>query len=307
MTDVDSVLLVTKGLDLGGIERVVVDLAKGLRRAGVHTEVAVVNGRRAQFAPVLRAEGIPVHLLEGTDRLGVRGVRQLLRLVREPRFRLVHVHGPLPTVVARMARVGLGGRPVVTTVHTLWAAHRLPSRVVWRLTARLDAATVAVSQAVADSLPGRRDVSVVPHGVDDVAVAAARSTAAMRAPAPLPTVVVVASHRGVKNYPNLLKAIHHARKRGTSAHVLAIGEGPDLAAHQRLADELTLRDVVEFLGPRLDVLEVMATADLLVVASDREGQPLVVSEALALGVPVVATSVGRVPELVDESVGRVVP
>ena len=51
----------------------------------------------------------------------------------------------------------------------------------------------------------------------------------------------------------------------------------------------------------------MATADLLVVASDREGQPLVVSEALALGVPVVATSVGRVPELVDESVGRVVP
>ena len=51
----------------------------------------------------------------------------------------------------------------------------------------------------------------------------------------------------------------------------------------------------------------IASADLLVVASDFEGQPLVVSEALALGRPVVATAVGRVPELVDPGVGRVVP
>jgi glycosyltransferase involved in cell wall biosynthesis len=55
------------------------------------------------------------------------------------------------------------------------------------------------------------------------------------------------------------------------------------------------------------VLARIAAADVLVVASDYEGQPLVVAEALALGRPVVATAVGRVPELVTPSVGRVVP
>jgi glycosyltransferase involved in cell wall biosynthesis len=88
---------------------------------------------------------------------------------------------------------------------------------------------------------------------------------------------------------------------------VAVGEGPDLERHRSLARELGLADVVDFEAPRPDALEVIARADLLVVASDFEGQPLVVSEALALGRPVVATAVGRVPELVGPAVGRVVP
>lgn len=61
-----------------------------------------------------------------------------------------------------------------------------------------------------------------------------------------------------------------------------------------------------FLPPRLDVLAEMAASDLLVVASDYEGQPMVVIEALALGLPIVATSVGSIPELVGSQHGSVV-
>jgi glycosyltransferase involved in cell wall biosynthesis len=70
---------------------------------------------------------------------------------------------------------------------------------------------------------------------------------------------------------------------------------------------LGISDIVTFEPPSDDVLTRMAAADLLVVASDYEGQPIVVIEALALGKPVVATAVGRVPELVTPDVGRVVP
>ncbi|MEQ1787831.1 MAG: glycosyltransferase [Acidimicrobiales bacterium] len=302
------VLLVVKGLDIGGIERIVVDLALGLARRGARPEVAVVNDRRDGLRDLLRADGVPVHGLGGSDRIGALASLRLARLIARPGFDVVHVHGPLPALVARLAP---RHRPIVTTSHTLWSGLRLPVRVGWRLTSSRDAASVAVSAAVAASLPRSVGVHtrVIPHGVDPPAIAAARAaaeTGRVDAHGEV-TAVAVASHRDVKNYPNLLRAIRVALDAGAPLRLVAVGEGPDLERHRTLARELGLAGVVRFDAPTPDALGAIAAADLLVVASDFEGQPLVVSEALALGRPVVATAVGRVPELVGPSVGRVVP
>lgn len=301
------VLLVTKGLDIGGIERIVVDLALGLARRGAAPEVAVVNDRRDGLMGTLDAARVPVHRLGGTDRIGGAGAWHLARLAAARRFDVVHVHGPLPAIVARLAP---RHRPVVTTSHTLWRGLRAPARVGWRLTASRDAAAVAVSAAVAASLPRAvaAHTRVIPHGVDPEAIAAALAAAGTRDESPdVVTAVAVASHRDVKNYPNLLRAIRLARDAGAPVRLVAVGEGPDLERHRALARDLGLAGVVTFEAPIPDALGVIASADVLVVASDFEGQPLVVSEALALGRPVVATAVGRVPELVSPGVGRVVP
>jgi glycosyltransferase involved in cell wall biosynthesis len=298
-------LLVTKGLDIGGIERIVVDLAVGLSRRGAAVEVAVVNDERDGLAGVLRDAGVAVHGLGGTDLVGLPAAVRLARLARQGRFDVVHVHGPLPAVVARLVP---SPTSIVTTAHTLWAGVRAPARAAWRATAARDAASVAVSAAVVASMPRRlaARTRVIPHGVDPDAVAAARA-AAPSGGGEAVTAVAVASHRDVKNYPNLLRAVAVARAGGAQLRLVAVGTGPDLERHRAMARELGLADVVTFDVPRPDGLAVIAAADLLVVASDFEGQPLVVSEALALGRPVVATAVGRVPELVTPSVGRVVP
>jgi glycosyltransferase involved in cell wall biosynthesis len=300
------VLLVTKGLDIGGIERMVVDLAKGLAREGAVVHVAVVNDGRDQLLGLVDQSMVTVHRLGGSDRIGARAAWRLARLVRSPRFDVVHVHGPLPAVVARLVP---GGCPVVTTSHTPLGALRWPTRMAWRLTARGDAATVAVSAAVAGSLPPRvaARATVIPHGLDADAIAVARERAqsASRAAGDV-VAVTVASHRDAKNYPNLLHAVRAACAAGAPLRLVAVGDGPDLQRHRELVHELGLDLVVEFQPPTVDVLDVIAGADMLVVASDYEGQPLVVMEALALGVPVVATAVGRVPELVSPAVGRVV-
>ncbi len=300
------VLLVTKGLDIGGIERIVVELAVALTKRGVPVEVAVVNDSRDQLIPLLAEAGIVVHRLGGSDRIGVAAGRRLAGLVKDRRFDIVHVHGPLP---AALARVVPGHRPVVTTSHTPLGAVRLPTRLAWRLTASRDAATVAVSAVVSSSLPRRVAVRtvVIPHGVDPVAIARTLAEVQPRPATDTVTAVTVASHRDVKNYPNLLRAVKVARDLGAKLRLVAVGTGPELERHRALAAELGLSDVVTFEAPVRDVLGVIAAADLLVVASDYEGQPLVVLEALALGLPVVATAVGRVPELVSPAVGRVVP
>lgn len=298
------VLLVAKGLDVGGIERIVVDLAVGLAAAGVPVEVAVVNDRRDAMMQFLEDGGVVVHRLGGTDRVDWAAARRLALLARQPRFDVVHAHGPLPSVMVRLAR----SRRSIGTSHTPWSALRAGTRLLLRATSRREVASVAVSAAVQASLPRQfaRRVIVVPHGIDAVAVAAARRAESSDERVGV-RAIVVASHRDAKNYPNLLRAVSYARGRGAGVSLLAVGEGPLLATHRRMADGLGLGAVTEWRPPERDVLPLIAEADFLVVSSDYEGQPLVVGEALALGVPVVATAVGRVPELVGRDVGRVVP
>ncbi len=301
------VLLVAKGLDIGGIERMVVDLAISLSRRDVPVEVAVVNEGRDQLTSLLTDAGVIVHGLGGSDRVGLSAARRLAKLASDRRFDVVHVHGPLPAVIVRLAPCR---RPILTTSHTPLGALRWPTRLAWLATARRDAATVAVSAVVAASLPRRlaANTVVLPHGVDQQAIARTlASVVRSNTSNDTVTAVTVASHRDVKNYPNLLRAVRVARDRGAPLCLVAVGAGADLERNRSLAVELGLSDVVTFLPPTRDALSVIAAADLLVVASDYEGQPLVVLEALALGRPVVATAVGRVPELVSPAVGRVVP
>lgn len=300
-------LLVTKGLDLGGIERVVIDLAGGLTTVGVGVDVAVLNGRRDQLVGHLAARGVPVHRLGRSDGVEPGAAWGLARLVRSRRFDIVHAHGPLPSAMVRCIP---GSPPIVTTSHTLWRGVRASTRLWWRATAWRDAAALAVSSAVATSLPRSvRTTRVAPHGVDPVAIADARAAATKRSPQhpTAVTAICVASHRDVKNYPSLLRAVADARIRAPQLRLVAVGDGADLGRHTELAAELGLADHVSFVPATPSVLELMAAADLLVVASDFEGQPMVVSEAMALGLPVVATAVGRVPELVRPTHGRVVP
>lgn len=304
-------LLVTKGLDLGGIERIVTDLAVGLSGRGLHVEVALINPDRDRLVATIESGGVAVHRLGGTDRIGPAAGRRLAQLVGGGQFDVVHVHGPLPAVLVRLLARHVA---VITTSHTPWGSLRRPTRAGWRLTARRDTAMVAVSAGVAGSLPARLrdDVIVIPHGIDRAAVDRALSSKSTEPAEPDPhaagcTAIVVASHRDAKNYPNLFQALRVALDSGAEIRLVAVGEGANLATHQRLVQQLGLDRHVTFEPPSEDVLATIATADFLVVASDYEGQPIVVAEALALGKPVVATAVGRVPEMVTPSVGRVVP
>ncbi len=295
--------MLTKGLDVGGAERVVVDLATHLADSGHHVTVAVISGRRLALAPLLRSQGVGVLAMPGNDRVGLRGVLAARHALRQPDWDVVHAHGP--------AAIALAGRfsprPVVGTVHGMWRALRPASRLALRLTTR-GVRLVAVSTAVSDALPSRlrANAAVIGHGVD-IAAADLAAAAATHPASTTVRLLTVASHRPEKNYGNLLHAVAHARTLGADVHLTAIGEGPWLDAHQALAERLGVAELVSFEPPRPDVLREIAGCDVFVLASDYEGQPIVVVEALATGRPVITTAVGRTPELVTSAVGIVVP
>ena len=221
---------------------------------------------------------------------------------------------PPPVSLART--VPADRRPVtVSTEHNTWSSHHPVTRWANRLTGRLDAATFAVTEEVRASMsgPAAARAEVLVHGIDVAAVAArpAAVRTAIRARLGIGpdefAIGTVANFRPQKDYPNLLAAARLLVDRGEQYRIVAVGQGPLEADITRRRDELGLRDHVELLGFRPDAVDVMAACDAFTLASAWEGLPVAVMEALALGLPIVATAVGGVAEHLDATCAVLVP
>ena len=118
----------------------------------------------------------------------------------------------------------------------------------------------------------------------------------------------VANFRPQKDYPNLLAAVRLLADREVPVRFVAVGQGPHEADTRQLATELELGDRLIFAGFRDDAVRVMGACDVFTMASQWEGLPVALMEALALGLPVVATNVGGIAEaMVDGETAVLVP
>ena len=118
----------------------------------------------------------------------------------------------------------------------------------------------------------------------------------------------IANFRAQKDYPNLLVTARVLLDRGWPGRIVAVGQGPLEAEMRELHAQLGLGDRVLLLGQRDDAVRVLAACDVFTMASDNEGLPVALMEALALGLPVAATAVGGIPEAVTDGVeGLLVP
>jgi glycosyltransferase involved in cell wall biosynthesis len=293
-------LLVVDSLEVGGAERQVVDLAVALRRKGYGVTIACsVAG---DLSGALEEAGIPVRPLLrrlAKRRLSLAYALRLRRLLRKERFDLVHAHIYASVVAAAIATLR-SDVPLVITEHTEaswqdWRA-RWVSRWVYRRVARI----IAVSTPIRRRLIERDNVhpdliAIVPNAVV--------STSGPHADAPLPAelrerllVGVVARLQPEKGVAIFLKAAARVAPQFPEAHFVVAGDGPLRQQLADLAEDLGLKSRVHFLGFRSNASALMKSLDVLVVPSLSEGSPLVTLEAMAAGVPVVASAVGGIPD-----------
>jgi glycosyltransferase involved in cell wall biosynthesis len=299
------VLMVTKGLGRGGAERLLVGTARLLDRSRFTVEVVYLLPHKDAFVGELEGLGVPVHLLAAPRPWSLGWLPQLRRLVRERRIDLVHTHMPLTAAGARLALPSRsrGGPAVVHTEHNLWDRYRRPTRLANALTWRRNAAVVAVSQGVADSI--RRDdvaVHVVPHGTDleTFARAAPDRPLSQRARVGSPTVGSVGNFTAKKDHATLLAAFAKVRAAIPDARLVLVGIGPLEDALRRQAHDLDLAGAVEFTGRRDDVEHVLPGFDVFALSSRYEGLPIALLEAMAAGVAPVVTAVGGIPEVLSD-------
>ena len=309
-TEQRRVLVLIKGLGLGGAENLIAEAVDVWDRERFEYQVAYMLPWKDQLVSRLEDQDVPVHCL-GWDRPApLVTIRKLRRLIADFEPDVIHSHLPAASIIARLTARGSAH---VYTEHNIVDFYRLPTRWLNRMTYGMNDAVITVSEAVAASVagyPGGDQIHVVPNGI-----------APLR---PSRTAEEVRDELGIDQDTHLIVHVGNIRPHkghGTlidtaallpdRALIVSIGGekfAGDLARLNESVRNRRLDDRIRFLGRREDAIDFMAAADLIVNPADVEGLPLTLLEALALGKPVVATSVGGVPTIVkDQETGALVP
>jgi len=303
-------LWLIKGLGPGGAEHLLVQQAAVSDAARVAYEVAYLMPQKQHLVPELEALGVRTHCLDAPDERDVRWVPRFRNLVARGRFDVVHAHSPVSASFARVAVRSLprSSRPAfVYTEHSRWPMYHPATRVANRLTFPLNDRVVAVSEDVRETVDRRlrARVEVLPHGIDLARVrehleerTAVRAELGVRDDEVL--AVTVANLRPVKGYPLLMEAARRVIDVAPNVRFVTAGQGVQEDELRALHAQIGLGDRFAMLGYVPNAARLIAAADLFVLASTHEGMPVAVMEALALGVPVVATAVGGLREAIED-------
>jgi glycosyltransferase involved in cell wall biosynthesis len=297
----------------GGQEIRIVAEAVALRARG-HT-VAITCRPDSQILQRAAAEGlqtVPIRFRKGFD---PAGIAQCLRAIRAHGIELVHTHSSPDAwtggLAARLAGVRVvRSRHLSTPVKPQWSSRFVYSRLADRV--------IASGQAIKDHLvqaagldPGR--IASIPAGVDVRRFAPRADGPQVRRELGLAetdfVVGIVAVLRSWKGHADLIDAVHQLAARGVPVKLLIAGAGPQQDNLRRKIAQLGMESRVLMLGHRDDVPRLLGAMDCAVLPSTRnEATSQSLPQALAMKVPVIATVVGGLPEVVsDEETGLLVP
>ena len=307
-------LLVADSLDVGGAERHVVELASALARQG-HS-ITLACSVQGALAPLAEQAGVQVQPLLGRlvkRRQSLRYAWQLARLIRRDRFDLVHAHLFASALASAYATLGTD-TPLVITEHSqaTWRSRSACRYSQWSYSQAKH--IIAVSREIKwrlveqDGIPYDR-VSVIMNAVSPAPDRSkTRAPGLPDVPQESPLVGVVTRLQPEKGVVYFLEAAASILRHLPQVHFLIIGNGPLGRTLRMYVGQLGIQEHVHFLGFRLDARALVGSLDVLVVPSLSEGTPLVTLEAMAAGVPVVASAVGGIPEQIrHESEGLLVP
>ncbi|MBA3947184.1 MAG: glycosyltransferase family 4 protein [Herpetosiphonaceae bacterium] len=284
---------------VGGMEQYVDNLIR--RLPARQFRVTCLCPYESAFTQKLRAHGCAVFIAPLRDEPPWRSIQLAVELIRHHEVDLIHAHLPNAHVVAGLAG-GLMQVPVVATVHGMnLTTHELGiSRTTG--THLMVVCQEAYTQGLAMGLPPER-LTLVPNGVDTKLFMPREDRAARRAALGLPQDVQLvgfvgrlAPEKGPDNFIRAAATLHHARP---DVHFAVVGDGAMDRQLREMVANTGLHEYVHFLGLREDTRELYPAFDVLAHTSRSEGMPLVLLEAMACGLPVVALGVGGVAEVVE--------
>lgn len=290
-------------LKTGGLERLLADIARHHDANRCRPEFLAIS-EIGRFADIIRDAGCTVHVLQPSGRVGQ--LRQMTNLFRTGRFDVIHTHNTYPHIYASIAARLAGVPVVVNTRHGQRAGHGWKSRTQFRWASHLVNKIIAVSDDAAglcvhaDGVAERKVIRIW-NGID-------ADDFRFRGPSQAPIAVSVARLSAEKDFPTLLRAMKIAVATVPELKLKLAGDGPEREKLEQLSRDLELSKHVEFLGDCRDVPSLLAQAGFFVSSSLTEGISLTLLEAMAVGLPVIATRVGGNTEIVDAPrTGRLVP
>ena len=234
---------------------------------------------------------------------------EMFRVSEQHGLDLLHVHYAIPHSTAALLARGMSGVPYVVTLHgsdvTILGSDASYLPVNTHSIEEADAVT-AVSAFMAreayERLGIKQEIHVIPNFVDPERFVPAPCEVIERTSDRDVVITHISNFRPVKRVHDLINAMAIVAKEAPSTRLMLVGDGPDRHSVERLIHRLDLNDKILMTGFRSDVPNVLRCSDVVVLCSETESAPLTLLEGLSCGLPVVATRVGGIPEIVEDGV-----
>jgi sugar transferase (PEP-CTERM/EpsH1 system associated) len=296
-------------LDVGGLERGLINQIREGLKLGERISVICLE-RPGMLASHLTTLEVPILCLEKRPGIQLSLIGRLKRIFRDFRPDVVHTHqiGGLFYAGSAARRASV---PVI--VHTEHGkenyAGSLRRRWLGRLSGRYAARVFCLSEDLAKTLRQNRIVPahkivVIPNGIDTSRFQACGRGPALRQalgiPARSPVVGTVARLTEIKRQDVLIRGFAKLAAKMPETHLLVVGAGPLMDSLRCLAADLELQSRVHFIGHQAEPEPHYEVMDVFALTSRSEGMPQTIMEAFAAGVPVVASRVGGIPEMVED-------
>lgn len=288
----------------GGAQAHVFDLMNHAINKG--DECILVVGENGELTERAQKIGIKVYVVPSLIReinicKDIMAIKDLVLIIKKYKPDLLHAHSSKAGIIGRLA-AKFTGIPVIFTVHG-WAFTEGVSKnkriiYLWieRLFARLCDKIICVSEydrqlALKHKVAKKESLITIHNGVSEFDISVSR------APQEKVVIIMVARFSPQKDYKTLLLAL---KDINSPIEVLLVGEGELLQSSKQLASELNLNEKVKFLGMRKDVKKLLSRSDIFVLVSHYEGLPISIIEAMSAKLPIIASNVGGVSELVED-------
>ena len=304
------------GLSMGGAERLMVPMLKYLSRAHFEPYICAMQSKDGNpMAEDLRALGVPVECLDIQHLRDLDAIPRLRRYLKKIRADLVHTQLEAANILGNIS-AKLLGLPSVCTIHVMPSLHvktktKLHQRVEWFALRYFCDRVISVSEEarryhIAISGAPDRQATTIYNGIDLSAFSEmdyVQERNAVRAEYKIPSsanvLVTVAVLRPPKGIQFMIRALPAILAAHPNTYYLIVGGG---SHHEALIEEVNRAGVGErviFAGMRRDVPRLLAASDIFVLPTLTEALPTVLAEAMAAKLPIVASRVGGIPEMIE--------
>ena len=286
----------------GGAETMCENLTYALAAMGHEVTVVSLYQERTPISQRMEEAGVKILYLDKKLGLDLSMVPKLTKIMRQEKPDVVHTH--LDVIKYATAAAKLSGiKRCVHTVHNV--AHeeaegrlqKIINTVYFRLGWSVPVALSPEVRRTIVSFYGLRDekVPMIYNGVD-LGKCSPKEDYRLSEPARL---LHIGRFNDQKNHAGLLDVFSIVAKRYPQCRLLLIGDGELQEKMERYAEKLGVREKVSFLGSQSNVYPFLREADLFLLPSRFEGMPMTIIEAMGTGLPIVATAVGGVPDMLD--------
>ncbi len=310
-----KIIQVIDGLRVGGAEQLLVTFTEATQHRNIDLTIVTFRVKSDHMRDTLEQLGAKLVFLPDRTLLDPLRLWQLYRLFKREKPDIIHAHLATATVVSSLVGKWLS-IPVVSTIHnTQWSAKRQIRLRLHRLALRRWVThIIAVGHSVVEnfrSLVGTKEIKVIWNAVPPMPIFSDEQKASLRQSLvgdnQGPILICIGRLSEAKGHKDLLLAFRQINEQFPETRLLIVGDGNLRSDVEALVQQSGLQHAIMMLGIRQDVPALLAISDLLVSASHWEGLPVSILEAMASGVPIVATDVGDIPYVVVEGTGLVVP